>query len=134
MYDQATKSLDVKPSIDLFASRLNYKWWPYLTNMLINCLLMLPSTQTTLMLPPQPQKIHPLQKTLLLLMCHLSGDCSKVKEFQKKLPQSSYKHGDRGQKWERHCCKRSINPISPNVGTQSIFYMNFTGKDYPIVH
>ena len=160
VYDQATKSLDVKPSIDLFASRLNYKckpyvafrpdpeaqainafhiswvnmcfyafppfciinqvlqkiseekatgiivvphwptqsWWPYLTNMLINCPLMLPSTQTTLMLPSDPQKTHPLQQTLLLLMCHLSGDCLKVKEFQKKLPQSLYKHGDRGLK------------------------------------
>ena len=31
---------------------------------------MFPSTQTTLMLPSDPQKTHPLQKTLLLLMCH----------------------------------------------------------------
>jgi hypothetical protein len=48
-------------------------WWLYLTNMLIKCPLMLPSTQTTLMLPYHPQKIHPLQKKLRLLMCHLSG-------------------------------------------------------------
>jgi hypothetical protein len=33
---------------------------------------------------------------LRLLMCHLSGDYLKVKEFQKKLLQSLYKHGDRG--------------------------------------
>ena len=71
-------------------------WWPYLTNMLINCPLMLPSTPTTLMLPSHPQKIHSLQKKLRLLMCHLSGDYLKVKEFQKKLLQSLYKHGDRG--------------------------------------
>jgi hypothetical protein len=32
---------------------------------------------------------------LRLLMCHLSGDYLKVKEFQKKLLQPSYKHGDR---------------------------------------
>ena len=68
-------------------------WWPCLTNMLINCPLMLPSTRTTLTLPWDPQKIHPLQKTLRLLMCHLSGDCLKVKEFQQKLRQSLCKHG-----------------------------------------
>jgi hypothetical protein len=38
------------------------------------------------------------------------------------------------QKWEQHCCERSINPISPNVGTAIYFYMNFTRKDYPIAH
>ena len=70
----------------------------YLTNMLINCPLMLPSTQTTLMLPSDPQEIHPLQKKLRLLMCYLSGDYLKVKEFQKKLFQELYKHGDRGLK------------------------------------
>ena len=85
-------------------------WWPYLTNILINCPLMLPSTQTTLMLPSDPQKIHPLQKTLRLLMCHLLGDCLKVMEFQKKLLQSSYKHGDQG-------LKNSTNTTYTKVGT-----------------
>ena len=69
----------------------------YLTK-IINCPLMLPSTQTTLMLPSDPQEIHPLQKKLRLLMCYLSGDYLKVKEFQKKLFQELYKHGDRGLK------------------------------------
>jgi hypothetical protein len=171
VYDQAIQLLDVTPSIDLFASRLNYKckpyvafrpdpeaqainafhiswvnmcfyafplfciinqvlqkiseekatgiivipqwptqsWWPYLTNMLINCPLMLPSTQTTLMLPSHPQKIHPLQKNLRLLMYHL-----KVKEFQKKLLQSSYKHGDRGLKNSTNTIYKSGNSTVVN--------------------
>ena len=176
VYDQAIRLLDVTPSIDLFASRLNYKckpyvafrpdpeaqainafhtswvnmcfyafppfciinqvlqkiseekatgvmvipywptqsWWPYLTNMLINYPLMLPSTQTTLTLPSDPQKIHPLQKTLRLLMCHLSGDCSKVMEFQRKLLQSSYKHGDQGLKSSTNATCKSGNSTVVN--------------------
>ena len=29
------------------------------------------------------------------------------------------------QKWEQHCCERSINPISPNVGTAIEFLHEF---------
>ena len=89
-------------------------WWLYLTNMLINYPLMLPSTQTTLTLPSDPQKIHPLQKTLRLLMCHLSGDCSQVTEFQWKLLQSSYKHGDQRLKNSTNAFCKSWNSTVVN--------------------
>jgi hypothetical protein len=95
-------------------------WWPYLTNMLINCPLMLPSTQTTLMLPSHPQKIHPLQKRLRLLMRHLSGDYLKVKPgiskevasiiVQAWRPGTQKQYRYYLQKWEQHYCERSTNP------------------------
>ncbi len=33
------------------------------------------------------------------------------------------------QKWEQYCCERSINPISPNVGTALDFLHEFYKKD-----
>jgi hypothetical protein len=176
VYDQAIQLLCVTPCLDMFASRLNYKfmpyvalrpdpgaqainafhiswvnmcfyafppfriinqvlqkisdenatgiiviphwptqsWWPYVTKMLIHCPIILPSTPTTLMLPSHPQKIHPLQKKLRLLMCHLSGDYLKVKEFQKKLHQSSYKHGHRGLKSNTDITYKSGNSTVVN--------------------
>ncbi len=69
-------------------------WWPCLINMLTNFPIELPRQQYTLTLPSNPQMIHPLQKTLQLLMCHLSGDCSKIKLFQMQLLQSSSMHGN----------------------------------------
>ena len=106
-------------------------WWPYLTNMLINYPLMLPSTQTTQTLPSDPQKM------LQLLMCHVSGDCSKVTEFQRQLLQSSYKHGDQGLKSSTNTTWKSGNstvvnkvfyPIYPNVGTAIDFLHGFYKK------
>ena len=47
-----------------------------------------------LFLPRGPEKIHPLYPKLQLLMCHLSGDLLKAKEFQQKLQESLYSPGD----------------------------------------
>lgn len=69
-------------------------WWPYLTNMLIASPLLLPRKQDTLQLPSDPHQIHPLSKTIRLLLCSFSGDCSKVKAFQKQLQPSYSRHGD----------------------------------------
>ena len=156
VFDQAIRKLNITPTIDLFASRLNFKcktyisftpdpgaysinafhiswkdltfyafppfciiqrvlqkiteeeatgilvapywptqsWWPYLTNMLINFPILLPRKRNTLTLPSNPQHPHPLHHTLQLLMCHLSGDTCKSKEFQQELQMSLSKHGD----------------------------------------
>ena len=69
-------------------------WWPYFTNMLIDHPICLPRKKQTLWLPAEPQRIHPLHKQLKLLLCHLSGDCCKVEDFQKTLQTSFNNHGD----------------------------------------
>lgn len=69
-------------------------WWPYLTNMLIDHIICLPRMKQTLWLPAEPLKIHPLHKQLNLMLCHLSGDCCKVEDFQKTLQTSFNNHGD----------------------------------------
>ena len=68
-------------------------WWPVLTNMLVPYPLLLPSKPNTLQLPSDPQLIHPLSKTIRLLLCLLSGDYSRVKVFQKQLQPSYSRHG-----------------------------------------
>ena len=69
-------------------------WWPVLTNMLVAYPLLLPRKPNTLQLPSDPQLIHPLSKTIRLLLCLLSGDYSRVKAFQKQLQPSYSRHGD----------------------------------------
>ena len=69
-------------------------WWPYLTNMLVASPLVLPRKQNTLQLPSNPHQIHPLSKTIRLLLCLLSGDYSRVKDFQKQLQRSYSRHGE----------------------------------------
>lgn len=148
LYDEGISKLSVKPDIDLFASRLNYRlkpyvsykpdpgalavdaftvqwsqyvfyafppfsvimrvlqkiqqdqatglvvvpfwptqtWWPPLTRMLIQAPLVLPKRKNTLYLPQDPNAVHPLHRQMSLLLCHLSGNICKVKEFHLQLP------------------------------------------------
>lgn len=73
-------------------------WWPFLMNILINYPIILPRGKETLRLPAQPQLLHPLHKKLDLLLCHLSGNSSKTKEFHEKLLKLSKTHGEQGPK------------------------------------
>lgn len=73
-------------------------WWPYLANMLIAPPLILPREKDTLHLPSNPDLLHPLHKTIKLLLCHLSGNTSQARAFQRQLQTSSYKHGSREPK------------------------------------
>ena len=57
-------------------------WWPYLANMLIAPPLILPREKDTLHLPSNPDLLHPLHKTIKLLLCHLSGNTSQARAFQ----------------------------------------------------
>ena len=63
------------------------KLWP--TTMPI----LLPNRKTLLTFPGNPAKIHPLYPKPELLMCHLSGDPLKAKEFRQKLQGLSYSPG-----------------------------------------
>ena len=61
-------------------------WWPPLTRMLIQALLVLPKRKTTLYLPQDPSAVHPLHSQMSLLLCHLPGNICRVKEFHHQLP------------------------------------------------
>ena len=157
IFDNMLAGFSVKPDIDLFASRINYKckkyvsyqpdpgayavnafhltwkdfcfyafppfciiqkvlrkvtvdqatgilvvphwptqpWWPLLTHLLIAPPFILPRRKGTLYLASKPEEPHPLHKTLTLLGCHLSGNSSLVKDFQRQLPASFSKGGER---------------------------------------
>ena len=155
LFDAGIHRLSVKPDIDLFASRLNYRlkryvsykpdpgalavdaftiqwsqylfyafppfsmimrtlqkihrdqatgllvvpfwptqaWWPSLTRMLIQEPLVIPSRKNTLLLPQDPNAVHPLYKQMSLLLCHLSGNIYKAKEFLHQLAMLSCNPG-----------------------------------------
>ena len=69
-------------------------WWPYLSSMLIAKPVLLPRTPKLLYLPAEPDRTHPLSRTMQLLICQVSGNFSKVKTFQTQLQTSSYNHGE----------------------------------------
>ena len=64
-------------------------WWPVLTKMLIKELLVIPSRKNTPILPQDPKAAHPLFKQMLLLLCYLSRNTYKAKEFLLQLPMLS---------------------------------------------
>ena len=64
-------------------------WLPYFTTIIIDSPILLPGYKETLYLPADPTAVHPLHKQLQLLLCHISGDYWKQKEFQRLLPMSS---------------------------------------------
>ena len=66
-----------------------------LTHLLIALPFILPRRKDTLYLASKPEEPHPLHKTLTLLGCYLSGDSLLVKAFQRQLPASSSKGGER---------------------------------------
>ena len=71
-------------------------WWPQMIALLIRHLIILPNAKTTVYLPSNPDLIHPLYPRLHLLRCLLSGDLSKIREFQLQLPTSSSVRGGTG--------------------------------------
>ena len=61
-------------------------WYPALMRLLIAHPLLISPDKSNLSLPCYPHEIHPLHKTLQLLVCHVSGKASKRQAFQNKLP------------------------------------------------
>ncbi len=53
--------------------------------MVIQNPVVLPKTKRMLVLPTKPDLVHPLHPKLTLLMCHISGDPLKIKDFRKQL-------------------------------------------------
>ena len=84
-------------------------WWPVLMRMLVDNPVLLPKRKKLLFLPSSPEKIHPLYPKLELLMCHLSGDHLKAKEFRQKLPESLCSPGDRAPQPSTKLTTRSGN-------------------------
>ena len=85
----------------------NQPFWPMLMDMLIDEPVRLSARETLLQLPANPKEKHPLRKNLALLVCHVSGQESKVKDFQKQLQNSSCRHGDQRQKNHTMCLLES---------------------------
>ena len=69
-------------------------WFPRLLRLLTDHPLVLPKGPRTLTLPFNQEKVHPLQKTLILLACKLSGNLSHQEAFRKKLLKSYYNPGE----------------------------------------
>ena len=72
-------------------------WWPTLTRMLIQAPLVLPNRKDTLYLSQDPSAVHPLNNQMSLLLCHLSGNICRVKEFHRQLPTLSCSPGVQAQ-------------------------------------
>jgi hypothetical protein len=68
-------------------------WYTQLLQLLIDLPRVLPQRNKLLWIP-QTEKIHPLEKQMRLIACHLSGKISKTKEFHLKLPISSLRLRD----------------------------------------
>ena len=69
-------------------------WWPFLTDMLIAKPIILPRKPDLLYLPSEPQRIHPLSKTMRLLLSKVSGDYSRVRDFRTQLQVLSCNPGE----------------------------------------
>ena len=73
-------------------------WWPQLLKMLIAIPLVLPKQEDLLSLSHSPQTLHPLGRKLTLLACLLSGNPSRIEEFQRRLLSSSWPPGETEQR------------------------------------
>ena len=67
-------------------------WFPKLMNMLIEEPILLPRSKS-LLIQPGSTEHHPLNNTLYLMFCRVSGSRSRVGEFQKTLRILSCHHG-----------------------------------------
>ena len=73
-------------------------WWPQLLKMLIAIPFLLPKQEDLLSLSHSPHTLHPLRRKLTMLACLLSGNPSKIKEFQRQLLSSSWPPGEMAQR------------------------------------
>ncbi|XP_044179688.1 uncharacterized protein LOC122961167 [Acropora millepora] len=105
-------------------------WFSKAMRMLIQHTVILQKSKSLLKLPSKPAEVHPLSNKLSLLVCHLSGDNYKVRDFHRKLQTPFYHHGEREPKsstkrtWigGQSSDSRGLNPISATV-TQGINFL-----------
>ena len=67
-------------------------WWPQLLRILIEHPVALPQQKNLLSLP-NSNKVHPLQKKMVMMACYISGDHTRQEEFQNKPSRSSWRPG-----------------------------------------
>lgn len=68
-------------------------WYPMILDMLIDIPRLIPQRKRLLTIPGT-EKIHPLYNQIRLLACRLSGKIWKIREFQKRLPESYWHLGE----------------------------------------
>ena len=73
-------------------------WWPQLLKMLIAIPFVLPKQEDLLSLSHSPRTLHPLRRKLAMLTCLLSGNPSRIEEFQRQLLSSSWPPGEMEQR------------------------------------
>jgi len=104
-------------------------WFPKILQLLVDCPRLLPVTKTLLTLPSDKSKIHPLLQKLHLTAFKLSGNRSKVEDYQMTLLKSSCSYGVnlRGNNIGViskngcvFCAERQINSMSPTVKSASV--------------
>ena len=69
-------------------------WYPTLVRMLIDFPLVFPASRANLYLPHRPSETHPLKGKLHLMAVKLSGRCSEISDFRRKLKTWSMPHGE----------------------------------------
>ena len=69
-------------------------WFPTLMMMLINDPYMLPNSSNLLRLAHKQQQVHPMYPQLTMLVCNLSGEHTRVSNYQRGLLTSSCRRGD----------------------------------------
>lgn len=76
---------------------ISQSWFPVLLSLLIDFPIRIPRHRDLLTLPHNGQ-FHPMGRSLSLVGVLVSGDVSRSRVFQKKLPRQSVIHGVQGQK------------------------------------
>ena len=79
-------------------------WWPKLLRILIEHPFAFPQQKNLLSLP-NPNKVHPLEKKMVMMASYISSDHTRQEEFQNKPSSSSCRPGALG-------CGKSIYFIS----------------------
>lgn len=108
-------------------------WWPYLANILMVPSIVLARKKDTLYLPSNAGLLRSLHRTLKLLLCHLSGNSSRITAFNNSfrcyltsMKARSAKAIQVIYKDRLYCCQLDINPVSQSV----VDGLNFLGDLY----
>ena len=112
--------------------------------MLVQHPIMLPREKTTLTQPSQPAAVHPLYRTLRLMICHLSGQLSLITAFHRSLVNSPCHHGRLELRDNMGPTSgigsdsviRGIDPISPSIadGLQFLTNLFHNGLGYSAIN
>ncbi|VDI71102.1 Hypothetical predicted protein [Mytilus galloprovincialis] len=98
-------------------------WFVQVMKLLINNPYVIKANKKLLTLPYK-DIVHPLEKTLNLMVCRISGTDYKTEEFQRKLPLLSWHHGDQElknniktyiKKWFIFCLERKEDKFHTSV-------------------